>query len=78
MFGWDGDGQVAVMGAESATGARKTEESAWGGRSLKRKSHHSGRFWFSDPKVRPDPMFGLIAVGFKMGHFVEDRDVNTL
>ena len=49
-------GQVAVMGAEGATGARQAEGSAWGGRSLKRKSRHSGKFLFSDPMVRPDPV----------------------
>jgi hypothetical protein len=30
---------------------------AGGGRSLKRKSHYSAKFWFSDPMVRPDPVF---------------------
>ena len=48
-------GQVAAMGAE---GARQAEGSAGGGRSLKLKSRHSGNFWFSDPMVRPDPVFG--------------------
>ena len=51
-------GQVALMDAEGARGARWAEGSAGGGRSLKRKSRHSGRFWFNDPKVRPDTAFG--------------------
>ena len=34
---------------------------AGGGRSLRRKSRRSGRFWFSTPKVRPDPVFGPFA-----------------
>ena len=38
--------------------ARQAEGSAGGGRSLKRKSRDSGKFWFSDPMVRPDPAFG--------------------
>ena len=50
--------QVGVMGAEGATGARQAVGSAGGGRSLKRKSRHSGKFWFSDQKVRPDLAFG--------------------
>ena len=42
-------------------GARQAEGSAGGGRSLKRKSRHSGKFWFSDPMVRPDHVFGMIS-----------------
>ena len=48
-------GQVVVMGVEGVAGWG----SAGGGRSLKRKSRHSGKFWFSDPMVRPDPVFGF-------------------
>ena len=56
---WDGGsmGQLAFMGAVGREGARWAEGSARGGRSLKRKSRHSGKFWFSDPMVRPDPVF---------------------
>ena len=54
-------GQVGFMVAEGARGARQAEGSAGGGRSLKRKSRHSGKFWFSDPKVRPGPVFGMIS-----------------
>ena len=54
LFGFGGSmGQVAAMGAR----ARGAEGSARGGRSLKQKSHQSGRFWFSDPKVRPAHVF---------------------
>ena len=61
-------GQVAVMGA-GREGARWAEESAGGGRSLKRKSRHSGKFWFSDPMVRPDLVFGpnLVSVAKRYG-----------
>ena len=48
-------GQVVVMGAECAFGVRQAEESARGASSLKQKSHHSGKFWVSDPMVQPDP-----------------------
>ena len=60
-------GQVAVMGAGGARGARQAEGPAGGGRSLKRKSHHSGTFWFSDPVVRPDHVFGLWLFGSRFG-----------
>ena len=56
------NGSTAVMGAEGARGARWAEGSAGGGRSLKRKSRHLGKFWCSDPKVRPDPLFDLSCV----------------
>ena len=60
-----------VMGAEGVGGARQAKGSAGGGRSLKRKSHHSGKFWFSDPMVRPDLGVGtdieVIAHGTIMG-----------
>ena len=49
-------GQVTVMGAEGAE-ARQPEGSAGGGRSLKRKSNHSGNFGFSDQMVRPNSVF---------------------
>ena len=49
------DGASRVRRREEA---REAEGSAGGGRSLERKSHHSGKFWFSDPKVRPAPVFG--------------------
>ena len=51
-------GQLALMSAEGAREPRQAEGSAGGGRSLKRKSRHSGKFWFSDPMARPDPVFG--------------------
>ena len=53
-------GHVAVMGAEGVRGRGRLTGSAGGGRSLKRKSLHSGTFWFSDPKVRPDLVFGAL------------------
>ena len=49
------DGASRVRRREEA---REAEGSAGGGCSLKRKSRHSGKFWFSDPKVRPDPELG--------------------
>ena len=45
-------GHAGVLGLTCA------KRSAGGGRSLKRKSRHSGKFWFSEPKVRPDRVFG--------------------
>ena len=61
LFGFGGAmGQVAVIGVEGVSGARLGEASAGGGRSLKRKSLHSGKFWFSDSMVRPDPVFGSL------------------
>lgn len=53
------NGSTAVMGAEGATGAQQAEDKAGGGRSLKRKSGHAGKFWFSYPMVKPYPVFGL-------------------
>jgi hypothetical protein len=46
------------MGNSRST-ARQAEELAGAVAALKRKSRHSGKFWFSDPMVRPDPVFGL-------------------
>ena len=60
LFGFCGSmGQVRSWPRRARVGARQAERSAGGGRSLKRKSRHSGKFWFSDPMVRPDPVFGL-------------------
>ena len=53
-------GQVGFMGAEGREGARQAEGSAGGGRSLKRKSRHSGKFWFSYSMVRPDPVLASL------------------
>ena len=54
------DGASRGRGRGGREGARWAERSAGGGRSLKRKSRHSGKFWISDPMVRPDPVFGPI------------------
>ena len=52
------DGASCGHGRGGREGARWAEGSAGGGRSLKQKSRHSGKFWFSDPMVRPDPVIG--------------------
>ena len=54
-FGGVVDGASCGDGRE---GTRKAGNQAGGGRSLKRKSRHSGKFWLSTPMVRPDPVFG--------------------
>ena len=51
------DGASYVQGRGGRQGARQAERSAGSGRSLKRKSRHSGSFWFSDPMLRHDPVF---------------------
>ena len=56
------DGASRVHGRGGRERARQAENQAGGGRSLKRKSHHSGKFWFSDPKVRPDPYSALFLI----------------
>jgi len=50
---WLQQGHAGVLGLTCAK-----NNQARGGRSLKRKSHHSGKFWFSDPMVRPELGFG--------------------
>ena len=59
-FGGVVDGASCGDGRE---GTRKAGNQAGGGRSLKRKSRHSGKFWFGDPMVRPDPVFGQNSMG---------------
>ena len=54
------DGASRVRGRGGRERVRQAEGSAGGGRSLKRKSRHSGKFWFSDPMVRPDPVFSPV------------------
>ena len=59
LFGFGGvvEGVSFGHGRGGREGARWAEGSAEGGRSLKRKSRHSGKFWFSDPMVRHDPVY---------------------
>lgn len=65
LFGFGGvvDEASCGDGRGGCEGAREDEGSAGGGRSLKRKSRYSGKFWFSDPKVRHDPVFGQKSMG---------------
>jgi len=70
-------GQVAVMGAEARGGAASKTIRAGGGRSLKRKSRLSGKFWFSDPKVQPDPMFGPYRLSSSRRHSTKMRSESS-
>ena len=64
-------GEVGRIGAEGGLGREGERAAAEVGelevflrghavptRSLNQKPHLSGQFWFSTPKVRPDPLFG--------------------
>ena len=52
------------MGAEGARGRGRLRDQAGGGCSLKRKRLIQASFWFSDPMVRPDPVFSSFVFGW--------------